>query len=376
MQFSKRQCLATGFGAILMLLGGCSASAGNTHLSGHDLRSDSAVWSGAPVPPTFQIGFKSGDPFEYLPNGARFISVFGERPVFSPDGQHVAFMGKTFGDAFEYDLRSGEIRNLTSHFPHIGFTRVHYLPDGSYILIGPRTMGASVEETRTGRLELFWMDAEGRKPAVPLGQTIFEGIAVSRSENRISWATIEPRGRSPLNVQTEGGDGSSTVHVADLRIVAGRASLENIKTIASSRWADCALEPQDFLPDNETVVAPCYNITKPEISAVVLLKDGDTTRIPMPDNLYGEVEGVFPDGRRALVECGNHPSQGLDLCLLELGGSYRYSRLTHVQDYGPYRFSNPTVSGDGRLVGFQYGLASDPFGTGRGILLMQLPAGF
>jgi WD40 repeat protein len=54
----------------------------------------------------------------------------------SPDGTRIAFMGKSFGDAFEIDLSTKMTRLLTGHFHHEGFLRVQYLPNGDFFLIG------------------------------------------------------------------------------------------------------------------------------------------------------------------------------------------------------------------------------------------------
>jgi len=89
----------------------------------------------------FPSASRQGDPTEHLPAGGKVLVSFGERPAFSPDGTRIAFIGKSYGDAFELDLRTGKTRNLTSHTPNSGFLRVMYLPDGSYLLLGPRKMG-------------------------------------------------------------------------------------------------------------------------------------------------------------------------------------------------------------------------------------------
>jgi len=103
---------------------------------------------GEAVTGAFPLPSKEGDPLANLPPRTRVISSFGERAVFSPDGNRVAFVERAYGDVFEYDLRTGAIRNLTAHIPNSGFLRVHYMKDGSYLLLGPRKIGESREETR------------------------------------------------------------------------------------------------------------------------------------------------------------------------------------------------------------------------------------
>ena len=48
---------------------------------------------------------KSGNPEDHLPPNITRLSAFGERASWSPDGQRVAFMSKSFGDAFVADVR-------------------------------------------------------------------------------------------------------------------------------------------------------------------------------------------------------------------------------------------------------------------------------
>ena len=330
---------------------------------------------GDPVPDTFTIGGKSGHPLDNLPAGTRLISPFGERAAFSPDGRRIAFVGKMLGDAFEYDIATGKTRNLTANVAHNGIVRVHYLPDGSYIVVAPQVLEASAAKTRVGRLELFWMDAQASR-LVPFREPIYEGVAVSRKSNKIAWVVNEPIGTKPVEAQEAGHDGTSTLKSGRVVVSGGSAKLVDVHVLTTTKWSDCQLEAQDFLPDDRSVVGPCYNVRKTQIAAAVRVEDGKVFRYPTPQNLFGELEGIFPDGRRQLVECANYPREGLDLCLLELGGEHRYRRLTHVQDFGHYSFSNPVVAPDGRRIAFQFAIPSDPPGAGRGILLMDLPKGF
>ena len=53
---------------------------------------------------------KSGSPLDNLPRHIEPFTHFGERADISPDNQRVAFMNKSFGDAFEIDLATRHIR--------------------------------------------------------------------------------------------------------------------------------------------------------------------------------------------------------------------------------------------------------------------------
>ena len=70
---------------------------------------------------------KKGSPLDELPPYIEQLTTFGERADFSPDNQRVAFMSKSFGDAFEIDLARRRIRCLTCSIPGAAFLRVQYL---------------------------------------------------------------------------------------------------------------------------------------------------------------------------------------------------------------------------------------------------------
>src|SRR6266540_3793115 len=80
---------------------------------------------------------KPDSPLNHLPKNMEVITHFGERADFSPDNQRIAFMAKSFGDAFVIDLKTRIIRCLTCNVPGANFLRVMHLSNGDYILIGP-----------------------------------------------------------------------------------------------------------------------------------------------------------------------------------------------------------------------------------------------
>ena len=47
---------------------------------------------------------KPGSPLDHLPKNIELLTHFGERADISPDNQRIAFMNKSFGDAFVIDL--------------------------------------------------------------------------------------------------------------------------------------------------------------------------------------------------------------------------------------------------------------------------------
>ena len=74
---------------------------------------------------------KQGSPLDHLPKNMEVISYFGERADFSPDNQRIAFMSKSFGDAFVIDLKTRITRCLTCGIPGAAFLRIMHLSDGT-----------------------------------------------------------------------------------------------------------------------------------------------------------------------------------------------------------------------------------------------------
>src|SRR6185503_9820485 len=104
-----------------------------------------------------------GGPETRLPFHITELTAFGERAAWSPDDKRIAFMSKSFGDAFEIDLATRRIRLLTGHFPHAGFLRVQYLPSGDLFLIGARTF-TDIRTTRSRDQEMWVLKADASTP--------------------------------------------------------------------------------------------------------------------------------------------------------------------------------------------------------------------
>jgi hypothetical protein len=328
---------------------------------------------GAPVPATLPVGNEAGTPLQDMPPGQRLISAFGERPVFSPKGDKLAFIGKSYGDAFEYDMATGNLRNLTSHAPSEGWLRVHYLSDGSYALLGPRVPAKTRQETRFSRIQLFWMDGKAVRAPAPLGVTVFEGIATSPRSNLVAW--------SQMTMAANGQPASTTIYTGHIVPRGGSAALEDVRQIVTT--TQCFAEAQDFLPGDKGLLMPCYNYGKgPGVAPTKVLSVDFATRkiteYPTPASLYGEVEGIFPDGKRALVECAQESAKGMDICVLDLDPARpRYTRMTNIVRYGGWKYGNPVVRPDGRMIAAQIGSADViDAGVGQGIVLMELAPGF
>ena len=311
---------------------------------------------------------RSGNPEDSLPATIRKLTGFGERASWSPDGQRIAFMSKSFGDAFVVDVKSGLIRLLT-HYPHAGYLRVQYLPNGDFFLIGARTF-TDIRTTRSRDQEMWILDKSGRGPAVALEHKISEGVAISRKTPRIAWSNT--RGQYPDLL----AEGESVIYVADIVYDKGQPRLSNKREILRAKAPECTLEAQDFRRDDSELIYTCYRSPFADVFGIDL-KSGRVTTYRKIAGEYNEVEGIFPDGEYALVESSREQSQQnsnyIDIWRLKLEpDSQDFTRVTRWGDYSGYKASNPVVSPDGKTIAFQSARSADAAGVGYGIFLMKV----
>ena len=194
---------------------------------------------------------KDGSPEQNLPSNIIQLTGFGERAAWSPDGKRIAFMEKSFNDAFEIDLKTRLTRLLTGHFPHEGFLRIQYLPNGDFFLIGARKF-TDINITRSRDQEMWIMKPDARTPPVPLNHAIFEGVAISRRNLRIAWSNTH--GQYPDQLAED----ESVMYIADIEYHNGVPALVNKKEVLRAKRPECTLEPQDFRHDDTELIYTCY----------------------------------------------------------------------------------------------------------------------
>jgi hypothetical protein len=315
---------------------------------------------------------KAGEsPADHLPPHITRLTGFGERADWSPDGRHLVFLSKTFGDAMELDLETKLIRNRTAHYPHYGYTRALYLTNGDLLLSGPVQFDPKKAGEARVQCWLFVLDRSGTKPAVPLGTKCSEGPAVSRRRLHIAWTHVA------AEYPEEMAAGSSRMQEAEIEYENGRPRLTNQRLIINSRDLTfaCTLETQNFRPPAEQELTfSAYGYQGTDVCGINLATKKVTNYSSSPDQ-YDEPEGIYPDGQYTLVECDkqNHEGSGhVDLWRLKLDGSGVYERLTYFSDYPGYKASNPVVSDDGRLIAFQMARSRESAGVGHGIFLYDV----
>jgi len=313
---------------------------------------------------------KSGSPLDHLPSQIEVLTHFGERADISPDNSKIVFMDKSFGDAFQIDLKSRIIRCLTCNVPGAAFLRIMYLSSGDYILIGPKSF-SDIHSSRTKDNQLWFLSKqEGSKPQ-PFNEKMSEGAALSKKSMKISYSVTHAQDESLPNEY-------SALYVANVEGSGATARLTDKKRVYESKSNACRIEAQDFFDNDRKMTFTCY---EPQGLASVMtidLASGKVENMSKAPGTYNECEGIYPDGLYTNVEAdrqvaelgGVRGSKNIDIWKLRLDGTGKnFTRLTNFNDYEGYKASNPVVSTDGKFMAFQLASPRDEAGVGYGLLL-------
>lgn len=334
-----------------------------------------ALWFALILPVCASPMNEGRSPADHLPSHIRQITHFGERPDWSHDGAKILFLTKMFGDAMEFNLATGHIRNLTAYYPHHGYTRALYLANGDILLSGPEAYDPKQAGLARRQCFLSVLPRDGTSLPVPLGTLCSEGPAISRTKLEIAWTEwTDPK-------PGEGDLATSKIYAADIAYPDGRPALANRRLIldGSEPGFRCTMETQNFRPHHEgELLFNTYTERGQKCDVFsVNLGTKQLTRLTDSPAIYDEAEGAFPDGEHTLVECDEQHPGGpayIDLWKLALDGSGRHTRLTHFSDFPGYKASNGVVSEDGRFLAFQMGHAGDAPGIGHGVFVYDLSA--
>ena len=306
-----------------------------------------------------------------LPTFVTPVTNFGQRPDWSHDSRRIVFVEKTCGDVYEVDLFTREVVPLTHDFGHAGFTRALYLANGDILLSGARSfdMARPYAGRSEKNAELWVLRPGSGDPPTPLGTHCREGPAVSRIRMQINWAVGDEFHVADIEYDADGEP-----YLANDRVVLTQADLPN------PGWK---IEAQNFRPGAEHELI--FNMYTPEgnVTSMTMglnLNTGQVVHYSNRPEFYDEPEGIFPDGRRTLVESnrqnpqmpGMKNYQPIDLWILELDGSERMTRLTYFNDDPDFKSSQGVISDDGRFMAFQISRTRDQTGYGYGILVMDI----
>ncbi|MGH9664243.1 MAG: hypothetical protein ACRD9L_07455 [Bryobacteraceae bacterium] len=313
---------------------------------------------------------QTGNPLEHLPTNIEVLTHFGERADISPDNRRIAFMDKSFGDAFVVDLKTRIVRCLTCKVPGAAFLRVMHLVSGDYLLIGPERF-TDVHTSRTRDNELWFLSKQPGSRPVRLGVKMSEGAAISKKALTISYSVTHGQD-SNLAAQ------ESQLYVAGVEISGSGARIVNPHVVYESRSNACRIEAQDFFDSDRKMTFTCYEPKGLASVMTIALATGGVENMSKAPGTYNECEGIYHGGEYTNVEGdrqvdrlgGKHGSGNIDIWKLRLDGTGTgFRRLTHFNDYEGWKASNPVVATDGSFMAFQVARSADEAGVGYGILL-------
>lgn len=339
-------------------------------------------------------GSKSGSPLDDLPRHIRLLEIKlpGDgtpmRADWSPDGRRLVFLDAPIGDVWQYNLRTGVARNLTTRFLPGGVLRAHHLTNGDLVLCAPPTRNAEDPEADRFRGRLWVLPRPlGSRAPVQLGAPCWEGVAVSkqRGSTRIAWNEASIDFTAVPDVFVEALIGESKVYTGRIvynrrrtpRLVDRRVILD--KTDVSPITP--AVEAQDFRrlddgdrnADDELIFSAYFHNGGQAMG--VDLDTGTVRDYALTSPFYEEAEGIDPAGRYTLVERDLaiviYPGE-LDIWRLALDGTGSFERLTTFNHHAGYGATNPVVSPDGDRIAFQLEKTGSEHGEGHGLLVFDL----
>lgn len=312
----------------------------------------------------------------HFPSYIKRMNEFGERPDWSLDGKKVLFVARTFGDVFEMEIATGTIRPLTHHYYHGGYLRALYLSNGDILLVGPKNFPSdNWMEARFKLSELWVLSKKLDGPPIRLGEYIWEGPAVSRTQLKISWA--EHHGTYPDQKRFW------QIWVADIDYSSGKPQLKDQHVVLDNTRDEvkgAVLEPQNFRPGLEELTVQSSGSGIGNNSTAVFglnLKTGELINYSRSPGSYNEPEGIYPDGAYTLVESSRHrttesTARNIDLYKLKIDTTGTWERITYFNEGEKYKATNPVVSDDGKFIAFMVARCQEMAGIGHGIYIMDV----
>lgn len=253
------------------------------------------------------------------------VTFFGERPAFHPNSSSFAYLSKSYGDVFSYDIETGHSTLITAS-PSAGYLRAQYLIDGNLILLGPSEF-TDAAETREKDIEMWLLPAGSIEP-ISLHHKIWEGVAISYDSNKISWGNSH--GQYPEWIDED----ETVVFEAEIAYnETGYPSLANKREIMRSYAPECQSEPQDYRHNDTELIYTCYRITPESRVADVRginIETGEVTVYRNVTKEYNEVEGIYPGGEYTTVESAHDAENPDDNYAIEI---YRMKLQPDSQDF-------------------------------------------
>lgn len=243
----------------------------------------------------------------------RILTNWGTKPEWLNKTQF-AFVSNQIGDIYLMDLETNTVSNLTGHFEHSGFTRVHKLKNGDLLLLGPSSGPQPpidplvIYDNGQFTSDLWVLKAPYDEPPVPLNVHAWEGIAVSTESNRIAWSDT----RKPFYGKNLFFTGLNYIF-ARSNLWMGEIDYDDVgtpyinhieKLVRKYEVGLVFFEPQNFKGENdEQLLFEAYGPTSSGTSDTYIYDFTlESHRKIHTAEGYNEWEGISPDYKKAFVE--------------------------------------------------------------------------
>lgn len=345
-----------------------------------------------------------GSPYQVLTN-------WGTKPEWLNNSQFV-FVSNLIGDVYKMDLETNEVSNLTSNFLHSGFTRVHPLPSGDLLLLGPNggeqppsdPLVMYDEGQFTG--DLWILEAPFDGSPYPLQREIttrflwwentkmvnvhaWEGISVSTESNQIAWSdtNVPFFGSGIIETGLNYFTKKSNLWLGEINYnPEGIVILENAhKIVFKSQIGSVFLEPQNFKGfHDEQILFTAYGPTAVGSSDTYIydIQKSKASRQQITHG-YVEWEGIAPDYSKAFVEVDTKATRisgpdGVKLHMFDFATSTLTPFIAfaepEINDY--FYAGEPVFSPDGSqilmMTGAKMGKEFNGPGYGIGLILVDV----
>jgi len=325
-----------------------------------------------------------------FPPYLKVITNWGTKPEWLNNTEFL-FVSNQMGNIYQMNLISKKIKNITGHFEHGGFTRVHVLKNKDLIIVG-HLEGAPppldpLNEYDKGQFNgrMYLLKYPYNSTPYLLNSSAWEGIAAAKNSMRIAWSeTSVPFYGSNLLIT------GWYYFMSPSSIWTGIVSYDNnvvpyikSKEKVISKWqvGPTELEVQNFSGENEdhlTISAYGPKGNGADMIILNLVTKKHERHYAIKGFHYEEWEGIHPDRNLSFVEIDKTNKLAPEHVNLYLYDINKQSIIKTVTSYSKegtgFYLHEPVFSEDGKKILLTTGdnICRKGFpGYGIGIIMMD-----